>query len=244
MQEHSITRCNMSDTKGFIHSFHSLGAVDGPGVRYVVFMQGCPYRCPYCHNPDTREFSGGVPYSASEVADKVERYRTYFTGGGGITVSGGEPLCQADFVAELFEKLHSKGINTCLDTAAIKVDDKVRRVLASTDTVLCDVKFPTREQYLKHVGADLDNTLEFLRVCNDMGVNVIIRHVVVPGMTDTEESLLALKELLSGIKYEKIELLPFKKLCTQKYKSLGIEFPLKDTQECPKATIENLKKLL
>ena len=234
----------MSDIKGYIHSFHSLGAVDGPGVRYVVFMQGCPYRCPYCHNPDTRAFSGGVPYSASEVATKVERYRPYFTGGGGITVSGGEPLCQADFVAELFEKLHSKGINTCLDTATVKVDKKVLRVLASTDTVLCDVKFPTKDQYLKYVGADLDNTLEFLRVCNEMGVKVIIRHVVVPGMTDSEDSILKLKELLSDIKYEKIELLPFKKLCMQKYKSLGIEFPLKDTPECSKDTIENLKKLL
>ena len=234
----------MSDIKGYIHSFHSLGAVDGPGVRYVVFMQGCPYRCPYCHNPDTRAFSGGVPYSASEVATKVERYRPYFTGGGGITVSGGEPLCQADFVAELFEKLHSKGINTCLDTATVKVDKKVLRVLASTDTVLCDVKFPTREKYLKHVGADLNNTLEFLKTCNEMGVNVIIRHVVVPGMTDSEDSILKLKELLSDIVYEKIELLPFKKLCMQKYKSMGIEFPLKDTPECSKDTIENLKKLL
>ena len=233
----------MSDIKGYIHSFHSLGAVDGPGVRYVVFMQGCPYRCPYCHNPDTRAFSGGVPYSASEVATKVERYRPYFTGGGGITVSGGEPLCQADFVAELFEKLHSKGINTCLDTATVKVDKKVLRVLASTDTVLCDVKFPTREKYLKYVGADLNNTLEFLKTCNEMGVKVIIRHVVVPGMTDSEDSILKLKELLSDIKYEKIELLPFKKLCIQKYKSLGIEFPLKDTPECSKDTIENLKKL-
>jgi pyruvate formate lyase activating enzyme len=234
----------MSDIKGYIHSFHSLGAVDGPGVRYVVFMQGCPYRCPYCHNPDTRAFSGGVPYSASEVATMVERYRPYFTGGGGITVSGGEPLCQADFVAELFEKLHSKGINTCLDTATVKVDKKVLRVLASTDTVLCDVKFPTREKYLKHVGADLNNTLEFLKTCNEMGVKVIIRHVVVPGMTDSEDSILKLKELLSDIKYEKIELLPFKKLCMQKYKSMGIEFPLKDTPECSKDTIENLKKLL
>ena len=234
----------MSDIKGYIHSFHSLGAVDGPGVRYVVFMQGCPYRCPYCHNPDTRAFSGGVPYSASEVATKVERYRPYFTGGGGITVSGGEPLCQADFVAELFEKLHSKGINTCLDTATVKVDKKVLRVLASTDTVLCDVKFPTREKYLKHVGADLNNTLEFLKTCNEMGVNVIILHVVVPGMTDSEDSILKLKELLSDIVYEKIELLPFKKLCMQKYKSMGIEFPLKDTPECSKDTIENLKKLL
>ena len=117
-------------------------------------------------------------------------------------------------------------------------------MLAYTDTVLCDIKFPTECDYLKRVGGSLENTLEFLRLCNKMGVSVIIRHVVVPGMTDTEESILAIKKLLSDIKYEKIELLPFRKLCTQKYKALGIEFPLKDTPECSKETLNKLKALL
>jgi len=235
----------MSDKSiGYIHSFNSLGAVDGPGVRFIVFMQGCPYRCPYCHNPDTRAFSGGVPYSPSQVADKAARYRTYFGENGGVTVSGGEPLCQSEFVAELFKVLHSKGINTCLDTAGIKPDKNVKEVLSYTDTVLCDIKFPTEEAYLKRVGGSLESTLEFLKLCNKMGVRVIIRHVVVPTLTDTEESILKIKELLSDIEYEEIELLPFRKLCTQKYKALGIEFPLKDIPECSKETLNKLKALL
>ena len=233
-----------NEIKGFVHSFNSLGAVDGPGIRFIVFMQGCPYRCPYCHNPDTRAFSGGVPYSPMQVVDKAVRYRSYFGEKGGVTVSGGEPLCQSEFVAELFKALHGRGINTCLDTAGVKPDKNVERVLEHTDTVLCDIKFPTEEEYLKRVGGSLDSTLQFLRLCNKMGVTVIIRHVVVPGMTDTEESILAIKSLLSDIKYEMIELLPFRKLCTQKYSALGIEFPLKDTPECTKDTINKLKALL
>lgn len=230
--------------KGFIHSFNSLGAVDGPGIRYIVFMQGCPYRCPYCHNPDTRAFSGGIPYSPNDVVEKAVKYRSYFGETGGITVSGGEPLCQGEFVAELFKLLHNRGINTCLDTAGVKPDNVIARVLDHTDTVLCDIKFPTEEMYLKRVGGSLNSTLEFLRLCNEKGVKVIIRHVVVPGMTDSEESILAIKELLRDIEYERIELLPFRKLCQQKYDKLGMEFPLKDTPECTKATISNLNKLL
>ena len=137
--------------KGRVHSFQSLGAVDGPGIRFVVFMQGCPYSCPYCHNPDTRPFSGGAEYSVEEIVAKALRYKTYFGEKGGVTVSGGEPLMQAEFVAELFEALHKKGITTALDTAGVRVTDAVMRVLESTDTVLCDIKFPSDEQYRKYV---------------------------------------------------------------------------------------------
>ena len=243
LQEHSIMKCNMA-TKGYIHSFQSLGAVDGPGIRYIVFMQGCPYRCPYCHNPDTREFIGGKVFYATDIADKAERYKTYFGSEGGVTVSGGEPLCQREFLTELFSELHKRGINTCIDTAGIKPDDKLRELLSHTDTVLCDIKYPEREKCLELFGVDLDNTLEFLHLCNEMGVKVIIRHVVVPSLTDREENILKIKELLKDIRYEMIELLPFKKLCHHKYEALGIPFPMKDTPECSKATIEKLKALI
>jgi pyruvate formate lyase activating enzyme len=229
---------------GKVHSFQSFGAVDGPGIRFVVFLQGCPYSCPYCHNPDTRPFSGGTEYTVDEIVAKAERYKTYFGKKGGVTVSGGEPLMQAEFVAELFEALHKKGITTALDTAGVKVTDTVRRVLESTDTVLCDIKFPTDEQYKQYIGIGIDTVKEFIAECNKTDADVVIRHVVVPGMTDSEESILAIKELLRDIKYEKIELLPFRKLCQQKYDKLGMEFPLKDTPECTKATISNLNKLL
>lgn len=228
--------------KGKIHSFQSLGAVDGPGVRFVVFMQGCPYRCPYCHNPDTREFSGGVEYSADEIVEKALRYKTYFdASGGGVTVSGGEPLCQAGFVAELFEKLHKAGINTALDTAGIKPSETVRAVLENTDTVLCDIKFPDAERYKTLIYTEMENVLEFLKLCAEMDKTVIIRHVVVPGMTDSEGSVLKVKELAESVLGKvQIELLPFKKLCMEKYKALGIPFPLADTPECSEEKIRGL----
>ncbi len=231
--------------KGKVHSFQSLGAVDGPGIRYVIFMQGCPYRCPYCHNPDTKTFSGGTEYTADELVSRVSRYKTYFGSDGGVTVSGGEPLMQREFIAELFEKLHKAGINTALDTAAVKVDDTVRQVLKQTDTVLCDIKFPTNEQYEKYIGLRLDTVKEFLLECDKAGCDVIIRHVVVPDLTDSEESILKIKEIANQVRNLKgIELLPFKKLCTEKYQRLGIPFPLESTPECPPEVIENLKKLI
>jgi len=231
------------NTLGKIHSFQSLGAVDGPGVRFVVFTQGCPYGCPYCHNPDTRFFSGGESYTADEIVTKVKRYKTYFSNGGGVTVSGGEPLCQSKFVCELFEKLHKEGINTALDTAGMKPNAEVLEVLAHTDTVLCDIKFTTDELYEKYLGMKLETVLEFLSACKKQGCDIIIRHVVVPGLTDTPDEILEIKRLtLSVCTPKKIELLPFRKLCIEKYDKLGITFPLSDTPECSDELIGELRK--
>ncbi len=231
---------------GKIHSFQSLGAADGPGVRFIVFFQGCPYRCPYCHNPDTRAFSGGIDYTAEQIIERASRFKPYFeAGGGGITASGGEPLMQAEFLCELFSLAHKNGINTCLDTASMKVDERVKAVLEHTDTVLCDVKFPDRALYKKHIGAELANVIEFLMLCRDMKINTVVRHVVVPGLSDSEESINSLKKLVSGIAPDiKTELLPFRKLCIQKYRALGLKFPLEDTPECSEKTLSVLKKLL
>ena len=235
----------MTELKGRIHSFQSLGAVDGPGIRYVIFLQGCPYKCPYCHNPDTRPFSGGELYSVDELVKRVIRYKPYFGSVGGATVSGGEPLMQKEFVAELFERLHGIGINTALDTAGVRPDAMAERVLKSTDTVLCDIKFPTDVQYEQYVGQSLDAVKDFLSLCDSCGCDVIVRHVVVPGLTDSEESVKAVKTLANEVKnLKKIELLPFRKLCADKYNSLCIPFPLADVPECSEEKIENLKKLL
>lgn len=234
----------MSGT-GKIHSFQSLGAVDGPGVRFVVFLQGCPYRCPYCHNPDTRPFAGGTEYTADEIVAKAQRYRTYFGEKGGVTVSGGEPLMQAEFVAELFEKLHANGINTALDTVGVRITDAVKRVLRSTDTVLCDIKFPSDEQYKAHIGTGIDTVLDFIDECNKTDADVVIRHVVVPGLTDSEDSIRQISEIAKRVRnLSKIELLPFKKLCVQKYDELGIEFPLSAVPECDAETISKLKAII
>lgn len=235
----------MDSTTGKIHSFQSLGAVDGPGIRFVVFMQGCPYRCPYCHNPDTRPFSGGEEYTVEEIVKKAVRFKSYFGEKGGVTVSGGEPLAQAEFVAKLFEELHKVGINTALDTAGYPVNESVRNALKHTDTVLCDIKFPTDEQYKTHIGTSLETTLQFIDECNNYNTDIIIRHVVVPGMTDSVENIKQISALAKRAKgLKKIELLPFKKLCVQKYNELGLDFPLKDTPECTAEKIEQLKRRL
>lgn len=227
---------------GRIHSFQSLGAVDGPGLRYVIFMQGCPYSCPYCHNPDTKSFSGGSEYTVEEVVAKVKRYRTYFGKDGGVTVSGGEPLCQSEFVAELFRRLHEEGINTALDTAAVKPNTAVEEVLKHTDTVLCDIKHPTEAGYATYFGGSLESTLEFLSLCDKMGKDIILRHVVVPSFTDSEENIRAVAEIGKRLTHlVKIELLPFHKMCEEKYKKLGIPFPLAHTPECDNETLERCK---
>lgn len=230
---------------GKVHSFQSLGAVDGPGVRFVMFMQGCPYTCPYCHNPDTKSYTGGEEYTVEEIVRKALRFKPYFAEKGGVTVSGGEPLIQPEFTAALFEALHSVGINTALDTAGAYPTAAVKAVLKHTDTVLCDIKFPSDEQYKKYIGTSLETTLSFIEACNEAEADVIIRHVVVPGLTDSTESVQAVAALAKRAKkLQKIELLPFHKMCVEKYERLGIEFPLSHVPECDQSTIETLKKYI
>ena len=238
---------------GVIHSFQSMGAVDGPGLRYLVFLQGCPLRCVYCHNPDTWAFDApsALRVPAEQVVKQALRYRTYFKNGGGVTVSGGEALCQWEFVAELFERLHAEGIHTALDTSGIGGglagdgslrDCGARRVLEHTDLVICDIKIPTEELYRVKCRGRLSEVLSFLKLTEEMNIPLWVRHVVVPGLTDGEENVRKVKELAKQFKnLEKIELLPFRKLCMAKYEELGIEFPLKDTEECTEGKIRELR---
>ena len=156
--------------KGCIHSLESFGAVDGPGVRFVVFFQGCPMRCAYCHNPDTWEYEGGKEYTADELISRALRFREYFGKDGGITVSGGEPLLQADFVKELFALAHENGINTCLDTSGCVLNDKVRGLLTVTDRVLLDIKYTSDTLYRENVGCPINAPLDFLDCLNKMQI--------------------------------------------------------------------------
>ena len=227
---------------GNIQSIQSLGAVDGPGVRCVVFMQGCPLRCAYCHNPDTWSPEGGTPTTVDELARRVLRFRPYWKNGGGVTVSGGEPLLQADFVAEFFERLHQEGVHTALDTSGVGRLDAAERVLKNTDLVLCDIKFLTSEDYRRYCRADMANVEGFLSLTAEKNVPLWIRHVVVPGLTDAPEHLRRVKaKAQSYPNFEKLEFLPFHKLCMEKYERMGIEFPLKDV---PGMTDNRLKELL
>ena len=222
-----------SDAKyGKIHSFQSLGTVDGPGVRSVIFMQGCPLRCVCCHNPDTWDISGGESVTSDELVEKVLRYRSYYGKLGGVTVSGGEPLIQADFVCELFQKLKQEGINTCLDTSGVLLNDSVKTLLDHTDIVLLDYKYTNAEDYLRYTKCDMAKPHAFLEYLNERQINTWIRHVVIPTLNDFDESFQRLAEIKNEFScVSKVELLPFRKLCLEKYQSLNINFPLADVPE-------------
>ena len=230
---------------GRIHSIQSLAASDGPGLRFAVFMQGCPLRCGCCHNPDTWDFGGGKEYSAEEIVQKASRYKSYFGSKGGITVSGGEPLMQADFVREIFELSHNEGINTCLDTSGCVMNDEVKKLLKHTDRVLLDIKYTDSELYKNHVGCEMEKTLEFLDYLNKEKIPVTLRQVIIPTLNDNEDNIKKLKEIADRHEcVDKIELLPFRKLCQIKYDNMGIEFPFRDIPEPSKETMESLEKIL
>lgn len=231
--------------KAHIHSVQSLGTVDGPGLRYVVFMQGCPLRCCYCHNPDTWKPASGTEISVKELTEKILRCRPYFKNGGGVTVSGGEPLLQANFVAELFETLHRFGIHTALDTSCHGSAEQIEAVLKHTDLALADVKFTDAEEFSRYCRGDLTRTEAFLKKAEEMQIPVWIRHVVVPGLNDTPESLRRLYQFARRFtNIQKIEYLPFRKLCMEKYQQLEIPFPLADTPEMDAQRLQELTKEL
>ena len=226
---------------GRVHSIQSLGAVDGPGVRYVVFLQGCPLRCAYCHNPDTWDFAGGTEKEAADLVKEICRCQPYLGTKGGVTVSGGEPLQQPAFVEELFSLLHKEGIHTALDTSGVGNLEAARRVLEHTDLILGDLKFATREEYKTHCKADMEKILSFYRLAAEMQVPLWVRHVVVPGLNDNLEDLRAIKALAESFpNLEKIEWLPFHNLCLEKYQQMGIPFPLEGTDNLDDRRLEEL----
>ena len=230
---------------GRIHSFQSLGAVDGPGIRYTVFLQGCPLRCIYCHNPDTWDPAAGQVCTVEEVAQRVLRCRPYFGELGGVTVTGGEPLLQPDFVSALFQRLQKEGIHTVLDTSGAIGLDRAEQVLQYTDLALVDVKFLSDKGYRDHCRGDFSRVKEFLALTQRLQVPIWIRHVVVPGLTDAPFHIKALADFCKQYpNLEKIELLPFEKLCLEKYKAMGVPFPLEDTPAMSREKLNRLQTLL
>lgn len=219
--------------KGRIHSTESFGTVDGPGVRFVVFFQGCPLRCKYCHNPDTWDFSGGREVTAEELMKEYDSYKEFLKSGG-ITATGGEPLAQPEFLAELFALAKSKGVHTCLDTSAGVYDpahhEKIDEALKYTDLVMLDIKHIDNEEHRKLTGKGNRNILAFAEHIRELGIPVWIRHVVVPGITDKYEELFALGEFLSTLSNIKaLDVLPYHDMAKPKYAELGLEYPLGDT---------------
>ncbi len=230
---------------GRVHSFQSLGTVDGPGIRYVVFMQGCNLRCGCCHNPDTWDMNGGTEYTAEEILSKVLRFREYFGEKGGITVSGGEPLLQADFCAELFRLCHENGINTCLDTSGSILSDSVKELLSHTDRVLLDIKYTEDSLYRDYVGCSMAKPLEFLEFLNEKKIPVTLRQVIIPTINDNEKNIAAMRKIIqSNHCIDKTELLAFRKICQVKYDDMGIEFPFKDIPVPDNNLMKNLTEMI
>ncbi len=212
--------------KGRISSIQTLGTLDGPGVRFVAFLQGCPLMCGCCHNPETRDSLGGELYTAEDLVDTAARYREYFGERGGITLSGGEPLLQTEFATRVFVLSHKRGINTCLDTSGCILNDDVEGLLAETDRVLLDIKYTTDEDYKEYVGCKLQTVLDFLCYLNEHNIKTTLRQVIIPTLNDTEENALRLLEIaMAHPCVDKVELLPFKKICQTKYDNMRIEFP-------------------
>ena len=213
---------------GKIHSFESLGAVDGPGIRFVVFMQGCHLKCKYCQNRDTWDINLGEQYTVKQVVEKIMRYKNYIVASnGGVTLSGGEPLLQQDFVISLFQELKKQNISTCLDTSGMfTITDKIKQIVDLTDIFLLDIKCINDETCKWLTGSSNKLELEFAKYINEKNKRIWIRQVLVPGITDKEEDLLKLKDFLKTIKVEKFEFLPYHDLGKYKWEKLGVPYEL------------------
>lgn len=222
--------------KGRIHSVESMGLVDGPGIRTVVFLQGCGLRCQYCHNPDTWE-CGAVAakeMTPEELVAKLRRFKSYYGTTGGVTFSGGEPLLQPEFLAQSLELCQGEGIHTCLDTAGCGLGD-YERILSHTDLVLLDIKHYTPQGFQAVTGRDTGEWREFLSQLQAQEVPLWIRHVVVPGLTDGDEHLQGLLDFVSTLRQvRRVELLPYHTLGVHKYHTLGYPYPLEGVEPLAK----------
>lgn len=228
---------------GRIHSVESCGTVDGPGVRFVVFMQGCPLRCQFCHNPDTWDTNKGTIYTADQLMSEIIKYKSYMLfSGGGVTFTGGEPLLQADFILEMSRRCKEEGISVAVDTSGYVFSDTVEKVLENTDLVLLDIKNYDPEVYSKVTGVELAPTLKFLDHTRDKETSVWLRYVLVPGLTDNIESIRGLAEHLKAYpNISRIDILPFHKMGEYKWRALGYEYKLYDTKEPDKKLVEEVK---
>ena len=230
---------------GQVHSIQSLGTLDGPGLRFVVFLQGCNLRCKCCHNPDTWDVQIEKQFTPEEIVEKALHYKEYFGKKGGVTISGGEPLLQAEFVYEVFKLCHEKGINTCLDTSGSILNDNIKKLLTDTDRVLLDIKYTENDLYEQNVGCSLEKPMNFLYYLNEQKIPTTIRQVIIPTLNDNENNIQKLNEIVEKHScVDKVELLPFKKICQTKYDNMKIEFPFEHIPTPTKETMDKLNKLL
>lgn len=237
--------------KGYVHSLESFGSVDGPGVRYIIFLTGCAMRCQFCHNPDTWDMKKGTLYTTDELLEKAMKYRSYWKNDGGITVSGGEPLLQIDFLTELFRKAKANGIHTTLDTSGNPFTreepffSKFNELMKYTDLVMLDIKHIDDEQHKILTGCTNKNILDLARYLSDIKKPVWIRHVLVPERSDYDEYLIKLDEFIQTLdNVQKVEVLPYHTLGAYKWDELGYEYKLKGIDPPSVERVENANKLL
>lgn len=232
---------------GQINSIETMGLVDGPGIRVVIFMQGCKLRCIFCHNPETWSLKGKISMTPKEVIDKVLKYKNYFQKNGGVTFSGGEPLLQPDFLLETLKLCKQNNIHACLDTAGVGIG-KYEEILEYTDLVLLDIKAIDNEKYKEITGNKMDEFFKFINVCKKLNKKIWIRQVIIPGINDTEDYIQNLKRFINKNfivdNIEKIELLPYHTLGLEKYRKLNIPYKLEGVQEMNKKRCEELQQLL
>lgn len=230
---------------GRIHSIESMGTLDGPGIRTVIFMQGCPLRCVYCHNPDTWNPEEGRQIQAEELFQLIIKYKPYFNNGGGVTFSGGEPLLQSGFLTQMIQMCKDNGIHTALDTSGCIISEQSLEVLRLADLILLDIKMLSDALYQNNIGCSMSSVLTFLAEAEKLQKQVWIRHVVVPGLNDTPDNIKKLDRLTQGYScVKRVELLPFRKLCLEKYQQLQLPFPLSDTPEMPQERLKELEELI
>lgn len=229
---------------GKINSFETLGLVDGPGVRVVIFLQGCPLRCLFCHNPETWTPNSNITMTPEQTIDFIKKYKNYFGEDGGVTFSGGEPLMQPDYLLETLKLCKKENIHTCLDTSGVFVKD-IEEILNHTDLVILDIKAIDEENYQKMTNHNMDKFNQFLDICQKLNKDLWLRQVIVPGVNDSVEYIYKLKGFIKEIKnVKKIELLPYHNMAVSKYEKLNIPYPLKDTEAMDKLKCQELEKIL
>jgi len=230
--------------KGKIHSIESMAAVDGPGIRFAVFFQGCPQRCIYCHNPDTWKENGGTEMTVEELVKKAVRFKPYFGLDGGITISGGEPFMQAEFLSELLKECKNWGIHTAVDTCGFYLNEKVKEALCYTDLVMLDVKHTDENMFEKITKRSFSHTKRFLEYMKEIQKPLWIRQVILPTYTDDEMQIENLLKLVDGAKVEKIELLPYHRLGVSKWEELGLRYEIPKILPPEEKVVDNLRSII